>query len=84
MRLWAGWLSGVIVRTPQYQEGSFPNSQDEIGMLKGVMDTWKQWSLSMALEYYDSNDRYTLHSVDQANPGLVDFAVISASISRKF
>jgi hypothetical protein len=50
----------------------------------GVMDKWKDWSLSLSLEYYDSSDRYTLHSVDQANPGLVDFGVISASISRTF
>jgi len=50
----------------------------------GVMTNWNQWAFSMALEYYDSNDGYTLHSVDEANPGLVDFGVISASISRKF
>ena len=49
-----------------------------------AMTSWNKWAFSMALEYYDSNDRYTLHSVDQANPGLVDFAVISGSISRKF
>jgi homoserine O-acetyltransferase len=43
MRLWSGWLSGVIVRTPQYQEAMFPNSQDVIPFLKGVMDTWKRF-----------------------------------------
>ena len=61
MRLWAGWLSGVIVRTPQYQEGSFPNSQDEIGMLKGVMDTWKR---------FDANDWiYQTWAYDAHNVG---------------
>src|SRR3954469_25383386 len=30
MRLWAGWLSGVIVRTPGFQESAYPRSQDAI------------------------------------------------------
>jgi len=43
MRLWAGWLSGVIVRTPGYQESLFPNSQDAIAYLKGVQDAgWRR------------------------------------------
>ncbi|MDB5852073.1 MAG: homoserine acetyltransferase [Herminiimonas sp.] len=43
MRLWAGWLSGVITRTPGYQEALHPNSQDAIGYLKGVQDSgWKR------------------------------------------
>ena len=43
MRLWAGWLSGVIVRTPAYQEAVYPNAQDAIGYLKGVQDGgWKR------------------------------------------
>ena len=43
MRLWAGWLSGVIVRTPGYQESLYPNAQDAIGYLKGVADNgWKR------------------------------------------
>jgi homoserine O-acetyltransferase len=43
MRLWAGWLSGVIVRTPGYQEALYPNSQDAIAYLKGVEDAgWKR------------------------------------------
>ena len=43
MRLWAGWLSGVIVRTPAYQESAYPNAQDAIGYLKGAQDGgWKR------------------------------------------
>jgi homoserine O-acetyltransferase/O-succinyltransferase len=43
MRLWAGWLLGVIVRTPGFQESSFPNGQDAIGYLKGVEGVgWKR------------------------------------------
>ena len=43
MRLWAGWLSGVIVRTPAFQESSFPNGQDAIASLKSIEDSgWKR------------------------------------------
>ena len=28
MRLWAGWLAGVIVRTPLYQESKLPKNLD--------------------------------------------------------
>jgi homoserine O-acetyltransferase len=43
MRLWAGWLTGIIVRTPGFQESSFPNSQDVIAGLKGIEDAgWKR------------------------------------------
>jgi hypothetical protein len=49
-----------------------------------AMNSGRHWSFSMALEYYDTNEGFTLHGVDQANPGLVDFYVASASVSRKF
>lgn len=43
MRLWAGWLSGVIVRTPGYQEELMPNGADALAYLKGVQDAgWKR------------------------------------------
>jgi homoserine O-acetyltransferase len=43
MRLWSGWLSGVIVRTPVYQESVLPRSQDAISYLKSVQDGgWKR------------------------------------------
>jgi len=43
MRLWAGLLTGVIVRTPGFQESSFPNSQDVIASLKSIEDGgWKR------------------------------------------
>ena len=38
MRLWAGWLSGVITRTPVLQDSLDPRSQDAIGFIKGVED----------------------------------------------
>jgi len=43
MRLWAGWLSGVIVRTPVFQESLYPNNHDAVAFLKGVEDGgWKR------------------------------------------
>ena len=43
MRLWAGWLAGVITRTPGYQESLYPNAQDAIAYLKGVEDAgWRR------------------------------------------
>jgi homoserine O-acetyltransferase/O-succinyltransferase len=42
MRLWSGWISGVIVRTPAYQESLFPKSQDAIAFLQKTQDTWRR------------------------------------------
>jgi homoserine O-acetyltransferase/O-succinyltransferase len=43
MRLWAGWLSGVIVRTPGFQESLYPDNRDAVAYLKGVEDGgWKR------------------------------------------
>jgi homoserine O-acetyltransferase len=43
MRLWAGWLSGVIVRTPAYQDQLNPTPSAEIEYLRKVQDAgWKR------------------------------------------
>jgi len=43
MRLWGGWLSGTIVRTPQYHEAAFPNNFDVIPALNAVQESnWKR------------------------------------------
>jgi len=43
MRLWAGWLSGVITRTPGFQESLYPDGKDAVAYLKGVEDAgWKR------------------------------------------
>ena len=43
MRLWGGWLSGTIVRTPQYHEALFPNNMDVVAHLKRAQDgNWKR------------------------------------------
>lgn len=42
MRLWSGWISGVIVRTPAYQESLMPKSEDAIAFLKKTQETWRR------------------------------------------
>ena len=62
MRLWGGWLSGTIVRTPQYHEALFPNNMDVLGHLKRAQDAnWKR---------IDANDWiYQSWAYDQHNLG---------------
>ena len=62
MRLWGGWLSGTIVRTPQYHEALFPNNFDVIPYLKAAQEAnWKR---------IDANDWiYQSWAYDQHNVG---------------
>jgi homoserine O-acetyltransferase len=62
MRLWAGWLSGVIVRTPVFQEEQFPKGgDDEIKFLKGVQDGgWKRMD---AVDWIYQSWAYDQHNV---------------------
>ena len=62
MRLWAGWLSGVIVRTPVYQEELYPKGgADEIKYLKGVEDAgWKRMD---AVDWIYQSWAYDQHNV---------------------
>jgi homoserine O-acetyltransferase/O-succinyltransferase len=61
MRLWSGWLSGIIVRTPQYQESLYPKSQDAIAYLKGIQDAgWKRMD---AVDWVYQSWAYDQHNV---------------------
>jgi homoserine O-acetyltransferase len=62
MRLWSGWLSGVIVRTPVYQEEIHPKGgADEIKYLKGVQDAgWKRMD---AVDWIYQSWAYDAHNV---------------------
>ncbi len=81
MRLWAGWLSGVIVRTPGYQESQYAQAQDAIPYLKRVQDSgWRRM---------DANDWiYQSLAYDQHNLGTTpgfngDYHRALASIKAK-
>ena len=49
-----------------------------------VVRQWRDWQLSAAAERYDSSSRFALHKTDEANPGLVDFTVVSVSARWQF
>jgi homoserine O-acetyltransferase len=61
MRLWAGWLSGVVVRTPSYQEALYPNNNDAIAFLKGVRDAG--WRRMDAVDWIYQSWAYDAHNV---------------------
>ncbi len=61
MRLWSGWLSGVIVRTPGYQESLFPSAQDAVGYLKGVQDSG--WRRMDAVDWIYQSWAYDQHNL---------------------
>jgi len=66
MRLWSGWLTGVIVRTPAFQESSFPASQDVIASLKSIEDAgWKRMD---AVDWIYQSWAYDQHNLG-TSPG---------------
>jgi len=67
MRLWSGWLSGVIVRTPVYQQETLPKGgEDVVKYLKGVEDGgWKRMD---AVDWIYQSWAYDAHDV-AATPG---------------
>jgi homoserine O-acetyltransferase len=82
MRLWAGWLSGVVVRTPVYQEEVYPaGGADEIKFLKGVEDSgWKRMD---AVDWIYQSWAYDAHDVG-ATPGFNgDYAKALGSIKAR-
>jgi hypothetical protein len=44
----------------------------------------KNWSASLAGEYYEADASYALPDVARENPGLVEFTVVSASFVYRF
>jgi len=82
MRLWAGWLSGVIVRTPVYQEEAYPKGgAAEIAYLKGVEDAgWKRMD---AVDWIYQSWAYDAHDVG-TTPGFNrDYAKALGSIKAR-
>ncbi len=81
MRLWAGWLSGLIVRTPGYQESLFPNNLDAIASLKAGQDAG--WRRMDAVDWIYQSWAYDQHSVG-TSPGFNgDYAGALKSIKAK-
>ncbi len=71
----ASGLASSDYRLSPYGALSWRGSLDHIG---------PRWSVSLAIEAYDSDDEYALRNVAVANPGLVDFSVVSLAFSYRF
>lgn len=66
MKLWSGWLSGMIVRTPSAHKRQFPNSAEVIPFLKTTEDGgWKRMD---AVDWVYQSWAYDQHDVG-ATPG---------------
>jgi homoserine O-acetyltransferase/O-succinyltransferase len=63
MRLWAGWLSGVIVRTPAYQDQQFSTSEAEINFLNKLQDA--SWKRMDANDWIWQSRAYDRHDIGQ-------------------
>jgi homoserine O-acetyltransferase/O-succinyltransferase len=63
MKLWAGWLSGVIVRTPNYQNQQYKNSETEINFLHSLQDT--SWRRMDANDWIWQSRAYDRHDIGQ-------------------
>ena len=61
MRLWGGWLSGTIVRTPQYHEAMFPNNMDVVAHLKATQES--NWNRIDANDWIYQSWAYDAHNV---------------------
>ena len=81
MRLWSGWLSGVIVRTPAYQEQLNATSEAEIEYLKKVQDAgWKRMD---ANDWIWQSYAYDRHDVGQTQGFSGDTGAALKSIKAK-
>ena len=81
MRLWSGWLSGVIVRTPSYQEQLNATPESEIEYLKKVQDGgWKRMD---ANDWIWQSRAYDRHDVGQTSGFNGDTSAALKSIKAK-
>jgi homoserine O-acetyltransferase len=81
MRLWAGWLSGMIVRTPSAHNAQFADNRDIIAWLKGVQDAG--WKRMEAVDWVYQSWAYDQHNVATTRGFNGDYAKALASIKAK-
>lgn len=81
MRIWAGWLSGVITRTPGFQESLYPNNGDAIGYLKGVEDAG--WKRVDATDWVYQSWAYDAHNLGTTSGYSGDYRRALKSIKAK-
>ena len=81
MRLWAGWLSGVIVRTPEYQNQQFNSSEAEINFLSKLQDA--SWRRMDANDWIWQSRAYDRHDIGQTKGFNGDLIEALKSIKAK-
>ena len=81
MRLWAGWLSGIIVRTPEAHKKQFPQRADMLGFLKTTADAgWKRMD---AVDWVYQSWAYDAHDVGTTSGFNNDYVAALKSIKAK-
>ena len=81
MRLWSGWLSGVIVRTPTYQNQLLNSPEAEIEALRKIQDAgWKRMD---ANDWIWQSRAYDRHDVGQTAGFNGDTSAALRSIKAK-
>jgi len=63
MRLWSGWLSGVIVRTPSYQNQQINTPEAEINFINKLQDA--SWKRMDANDWIWQSRAYDRHDIGQ-------------------
>ena len=81
MRLWAGWLSGVIVRTPAYQNQQFSTPEAEISFLNKLQDA--SWKRMDANDWIWQSRAYDRHDIGQTKGFNGDTIAALKSIKAK-
>ena len=81
MRLWAGWLSGVIVRTPTYQNQQFNTPEAEINFINKLEDA--SWKRMDANDWIWQSRAYDRHDIGQTKGFNGDTIAALKSIKAK-
>jgi homoserine O-acetyltransferase/O-succinyltransferase len=82
MRLWSGWLSGMVVRTPHAHNAQFgAKNADIVPWLKGVQDGG--WRRLEAIDWVYQSWAYDQHDVSATRGFNGDYAAALRSIKAK-
>jgi homoserine O-acetyltransferase len=81
MRLWSGWLSGIIVRTPSYQNQQFNTPEAEINFIHKLQDA--SWKRMDANDWIWQSRAYDRHDIGQTKGFNGDTIAALKSIKAK-
>ena len=81
MRLWSGWLSGMVVRTPHAHNAQFAKNTDIVPWLKGVQDGG--WRRIEAVDWVYQSWAYDQHDIGATRGMNGDYGAALRSIKAK-